>query len=263
MLQFLQQCTLLSNGQFELNHEKQRSILGFWSIEQTHQVLMSLQGLGLLTISQSHGGCWKGLVLVGVEKSINEAESSVKTPNTTETSNLDSSFEKRNLESIESVSASNVIEPERMTQAKTDSANEARMYNQNRGNPLGHLHQPKSTPIYSQNSLSSHALSKMDKSWEPSEQFHEMLRLHNIPVQFAKDQLPVFKQYYIDSGKTAMSWDSRFINWVQRAKASARTFEGQNEQTNRFNTDSGQNAKQRKEEVRQKLRDISDTSWAD
>jgi len=249
---FLQQSTLLSNGQFVLTETNRKTYLGFWSVEQTHRVFMSLQKNGLIDLHQSQGGKWIGL--------INLAHHAEPTNNQVINNQIDDKPISNEQESRASYQpSSHQVQESNLSQVEEGSVNEARLYNQNRANPLSHLQTSKSLPVYAQ---SGQSLSKMNLSWQPSEQFHEMLRLHNISVQFANEQLPVFKQYYIDSGKTAMSWDSRFINWVQRAKASARSLEGQYEQPQSY-SNTGHEAKHRKEEVRKKLRDINDTSWAD
>jgi len=272
LLQFLQQHTALTNGQFQMTQAHCQQFFSFWDNGQVHQVFINLQGLGLIELNQSQGGQWVGQVVTHFEPSLQKETSKVFNPTSQESiqTSIVQSASSIDVPQMQSPQESMPIDVPALTPTESvivdvpvdepvDRANEARLYNQNRGNPLGHLQQPKSTPIYSQ---SNNALSKMNQTWKPSEQFHEMLRLHNIPAAFAQEQLPVFKQYYIDSGKTAMSWDSRFINWVQRAKVSLRTQEGQYEQKSNYSAP-GLDAKQRKEEVRQKLRDINDTSWAD
>ena len=268
LIQFLQQSTALSKGQFSITQANCQQFFSFWNIEQIHQVFINLQGLGLIALNQSQGGNWAGQVVSDASAPTSKVTSKVFIPTPIVTPKkqapktaiqervhniVNESIVTKEVESTSPVTIN--VEPTE----QIDRANEARLYNQSRGNPLGHLQQPKATPVYAQ---SNNSLSKMNTIWKPSEQFHEMLRLHNIPASFAEEQLPVFKQYYIDSGKTAMSWDSRFINWVQRAKASARSQEGQYEQKQTY-ADPGHDAKQRKEEVRRKLRDINDTSWAD
>ena len=89
-----------------------------------------------------------------------------------------------------------------------------------------------------------------------------LLQFHNISADFAMAQLPAFRVYYIQSGKTAFSWDTRFMNWVQRAWADQLRVKGKHEQT-AADAKPQSDAKQRKEAVRQQLRDIHDTSWAE
>ena len=264
MIQFLQQNSALTKGQFTITQANCQQFFSFWSNEQTHQVFINLQRIGMIVLTQSQGGSWVGQVVSDAKPSADKITNKMfKSPPIVSVQKQTPKSAKQ--EGVQSLVSESVVAPINSLLSNAapveqiDRANEARLYNQSSGNPLGHLQQPKSTPIYAQ---SNNSLSKMNDIWKPSEQFHEMLRLHNIPASFAQEQLPVFKQYYIDSGKTAMSWDSRFINWVQRAKASARSQEGQYEQKQTY-ADPGRDAKQRKEEVRQKLRDITDTSWAD
>lgn len=69
-------------------------------------------------------------------------------------------------------------------------------------------------------------------SWQPDQETLNQLAQHNIPSQFALEQVPEFVRYWMDRGQTAHSWGSKFfkqvkINWEKyRAREHA-----QNSQT--------------------------------
>ncbi len=56
---------------------------------------------------------------------------------------------------------------------------------------------------------------KMTNEWMPNQNCFDVLKLAKIDENFAKDQLPEFKIYWIDSNQVITSWNSKFIQHVK------------------------------------------------
>ncbi|MDA9636601.1 DnaT-like ssDNA-binding domain-containing protein [SAR86 cluster bacterium] len=56
---------------------------------------------------------------------------------------------------------------------------------------------------------------KMAADWYPHANCFDVLKLARIEEEFAKNQLPEFKIYWIDSNQVMMSWNSKFIQHVK------------------------------------------------
>lgn len=51
-------------------------------------------------------------------------------------------------------------------------------------------------------------------SWQPDSETYDRLAQHNIPQQFAQQQIPEFVTFWRERGETAQSWGSKFMRHV-------------------------------------------------
>ena len=56
---------------------------------------------------------------------------------------------------------------------------------------------------------------KMPQDWVPNQNCLDVLKLARIDEKFAKDQIPEFKIYWLDSSQVMTSWNSKFIQHVK------------------------------------------------
>ena len=56
---------------------------------------------------------------------------------------------------------------------------------------------------------------KMTHDWMPNQNCLDVLKLARIDEKFAKDQIPEFKIYWLDSNQVMTSWNSKFIQHVK------------------------------------------------
>ena len=56
---------------------------------------------------------------------------------------------------------------------------------------------------------------KMPQDWVPNQNCLDVLKLARIDEKFAKDQIPEFKIYWLDSNQVMTSWNSKFIQHVK------------------------------------------------
>ena len=56
---------------------------------------------------------------------------------------------------------------------------------------------------------------KMTHDWVPNQNCLDVLKLARIDEKFAKDQIPEFKIYWLDSNQVMTSWNSKFIQHVK------------------------------------------------
>ena len=56
---------------------------------------------------------------------------------------------------------------------------------------------------------------KMTNDWMPNQNCLDVLKLARIDEKFAKDQIPEFKIYWLDSNQVMTSWNSKFIQHVK------------------------------------------------
>jgi len=221
--------------------------LSFLNIESLDSVFVRLQALGLIHLERNSNGIWQGYIK---QKTENNAR-----PNPVEAQKM----EPQPVQAQETLNVTSNVVSKKLNNAALENiqnkTNQTRQRNQNPSTQLNYLRgQSAKTPVT--------GLQPMHDQWEPSQHFNELLQFHNIDQRFALEQLSNFRVYYVQSGKTAFSWDTRFINWVQRAWADQVNKEGKYEKSKA--DQSGQwDAKQRKEAVRKQLRDIHDTSWAE
>ena len=55
----------------------------------------------------------------------------------------------------------------------------------------------------------------MTHDWMPNQNCFDVLKLARIDEKFARDQLPEFKIYWLDSNQVITSWNSKFIQHVK------------------------------------------------
>ncbi len=103
--------------------------------------------------------------------------------------------------------------------------------------------------------------SRMHVEWEPSEEFPKLLSFHDIPLQFALSELAKFRQYYSATERTEMSWDVRYLNWVQRAWHDSLNSKGRHDRQNATNGEPADATRTKRSKVRDALRNIEDTDW--
>ena len=56
---------------------------------------------------------------------------------------------------------------------------------------------------------------KMTHDWMPDQNCFDVLKLARIDEKFARNQLPEFKIYWLDSNQVMASWNSKFIQHVK------------------------------------------------
>ncbi|MCH8552665.1 MAG: hypothetical protein LAT62_12055 [Natronospirillum sp.] len=101
--------------------------------------------------------------------------------------------------------------------------------------------------------------SVMTLDWQPGEDCLTMIRNRGIEAEFALAQRESFVLYYRDSGQRHLSWDTKFFNWVSR-----RWQYHLNDNQNDFRaatSDRETGPRQRRQKVRERLRDIGDIDW--
>lgn len=103
--------------------------------------------------------------------------------------------------------------------------------------------------------------SKMHHDWEPSEEFPQLLSFHDIPIQFALSELAKFRQYYCATDRMEISWDVRFLNWVQRAWYDSLNTKGRHDRQQTNVSEPADSPRTKRSQVRDALRNIQDTDW--
>jgi len=103
--------------------------------------------------------------------------------------------------------------------------------------------------------------SKLTQDWEPSDSFPKLLAFHDIPLEFALSELAKFRQYYSATDRTEISWDVRFLNWVQRSWHDSLNSKGRHDRQKTTNGESAEPARDKRAQVRDALRNIRDTDW--
>ena len=101
----------------------------------------------------------------------------------------------------------------------------------------------------------------MSIDWEPSEDFPGLLSFHNIPLPFALSEMAKFRQYYLATDRIEISWDVRFLNWVQRAWHDSLNSKGRHERQQTNHGEPADSARGTRSKVRDALRNIQDTDW--
>lgn len=102
---------------------------------------------------------------------------------------------------------------------------------------------------------------KMHLDWEPSADFPKLLSFHDIPLQFALSELAKFRQYYTSSDRSEISWDVKFVNWVQRAWHDSLNTKGRHDRQQPKDGKSPDAPQNKRTRVRDALRNIRDTDW--
>lgn len=57
---------------------------------------------------------------------------------------------------------------------------------------------------------------RIPQNWQPSADVHEVLRLANIELTFARNLIPEFVIYWRDSNQVHSSWNTRFLQYVKQ-----------------------------------------------
>lgn len=136
-----------------------------------------------------------------------------------------------------------------------ESVNEARQRNQ-QDDDLSYLKQYDQPTAKTPNRRS-----RMHAQWEPSEEFPRLIAFHDIPYEFALSELAKFRQYYASKDRTEISWDVRFLNWVQRAWHDSLNSKGRNDRQQNSPSQPANSAREQRNQVRDALRNIRDTDW--
>ncbi|EAR08910.1 DnaT-like ssDNA-binding domain-containing protein [Reinekea blandensis] len=133
--------------------------------------------------------------------------------------------------------------------------NETRQLNQS-DDELAYLRQGKAqrTPVTARKTA-------MHSDWEPSEDFPRLLEFHDIPLQFALSELGKFRQYYLATDRKEISWDVRYLNWVQRAWHDSMNTKGRHDRQQATDGEPADSARGARSRVRDALRNIEDTDW--
>lgn len=93
--------------------------------------------------------------------------------------------------------------------------------------------------------------------WQPSRDLFEVLRLANIPSDFARQQVPEFLLFWRDNGQAHSSWNTKFLQHVKRQWARHRA-------RNEGNDHERQQASGGSVSTRHRslVDDLTDRSWA-
>jgi len=52
--------------------------------------------------------------------------------------------------------------------------------------------------------------------WQPSQDCIDIIQMADIDNNFVKESLPEFKLYWKEDGRSSVSWDSKFINFIKK-----------------------------------------------
>ena len=234
LLQLIQEMALLQGRETVVFSEAQRQqCLPFWSRNQFGTVLQRLSAQGVIQVSGQEPWHIQGAQRIGTATQGSQSQAMPAT-------------------------AAPVTAP---PPAPTDAvpvysvANEARLRNQS-DEDLAYL---KPQPAARANHRARR--SKMHRDWEPSEEFPQLLSFHDIPIQFALSELAKFRQYYGATDRTEISWDVRFLNWVQRAWYDSLNTKGRHDRQQTSTSEPTDTARTKRTQVRDALRNIQDTDW--
>jgi len=100
---------------------------------------------------------------------------------------------------------------------------------------------------------------RMDKSWQPSNEVFEILDMAKISRDFARQRLPEFVLYWCDSNDMHTSWNSKFLQHVKHQWRWEQRHGGANGEQ-QSGSRSGSTGRTRDRSLAE---DLSDTSWAD
>jgi len=108
---------------------------------------------------------------------------------------------------------------------------------------------------------------RLPENWQPSKDVYDVLRLANINLDFARQQLPEFSLYWRESNQLHSSWNTKFLQHVKYHWAKQHALNNQalvNTASPQVNTHAGQqfanpSARTRDSSLTQQL---SDRSWA-
>lgn len=248
LLQLLQEAQAFSGGESVVFTEQQReNLTPFWSLKQFTLVLERLSLLGLIK-SEGHQPWVIKLENLDITQ---PPEPTVPTP----------VVHQQPIKQPAQPKPKPGPQIETQPQAQHSSLpiysmNDARRRNQ-ADEDLAYLKQFKP-----QASSVANRKSRMTNDWEPSEDFPQLLSFHDIPLQFALSELAKFRQYYSATDRTEISWDVRYLNWVQRSWHDSLNSKGRHDRQNTAAAGKpADSAREQRNQVRDALRNIRDTDW--
>jgi hypothetical protein len=237
LLQLLHEAKAFQGGDTVLfNDEQRQSFVPFWSLKQFTLVLKRLQSLGL--IKTEGEGPWHIQLEV-----IDTTEPVANAP------------QLQQPDSAVSVTPLAHQPVPVYTMNEADVINEARRRNQY-DDDLSYL-----KPYERTSNTPPVRKTKMHNEWEPSSDFPQLLSFHEIPLQFALSELSKFRQYYSAKDRAEFSWDVKFLNWVQRSWHDSLNTKGRNDRQQATVGKPSDPAREKRNQVRDALRNIRDTDW--
>jgi len=103
----------------------------------------------------------------------------------------------------------------------------------------------------------------LSSNWQPSESLFEVLRLANIPRDFAQQQIAEFVLYWQENGQISSSWNTKFLQQVKRQWARHSHWQQDNSHDQSKGHERQQNAARSISTRNRSLEeDLSDRSWA-
>ncbi|TXR54311.1 DnaT-like ssDNA-binding domain-containing protein [Reinekea thalattae] len=264
LLQLLQDASAYQSSNPVLFSDQQRSqFLPFWSERQFELVLQRLSSLSLIQVTGRQP--WH-IRLEAIDFSSNQ-------PTTTSPQHLandsglnsQSRSDNQHRSNEQHRQAAAFDKTEQITPAdhqplpvyvsNNDAINEARRRNQLEDD-LSYLKSYEQPAAKTPNRRS-----RMHSQWEPSADFPQLIAFHDIPFEFALSELAKFRQYYASKDRTEISWDVRFLNWVQRAWHDSLNSKGRNDRHQNSPSQPENSAREQRNQVRDALRNIRDTDW--
>ena len=61
----------------------------------------------------------------------------------------------------------------------------------------------------------------MRPDWLPTEDLYEVLKLANIPREFAEQEIPAFVLYWRETGRAENSWNTKFLQYIKKRWSSS------------------------------------------
>jgi hypothetical protein len=242
LVQVLQEMELMQSSKTVSFSEHQRQTLfPFWSLTQFGSVLSRLQALGIVQ--------YQGQQPWQIRCELPDLNTSTETISAPQTKQSAPAENKPNNQTVQMPKPQSEPVP-------VYSMNEARQRNQY-DDDLAYLKQPTAAKQKTRGGRKT----TMHTSWEPSEDFPQLLSFHDIPLQFALSELAKFRQYYAATDRTEISWDVRFLNWVQRSWHDSLNGKGRNDKQQATNGEPADSARTKRTQVRDALRNIQDTDW--
>lgn len=93
--------------------------------------------------------------------------------------------------------------------------------------------------------------------WQPSEDLYEVLRLANIPRDFAEREIPPFVLFWRETGRAHNSWNTKFLQHVKRQWAYNRSQPAETQHGNQQATHQSISTR-----ATSLVDDLTDRSWA-
>jgi len=241
LLQLLLEMQQLQGAQEISFTEQQRTeLLPFWSFNQFGNILKRLQAQGVIQVRGA-----KPWTIICDLPDMADQPKPITEPASTPTSPVE----------IEAIPTAPVQTMATETVPVYSMMNEARQRNQY-DDDLAYL-----KPSGQAKPAGRARKSRMHQEWEPTEDFPQLLAFHDIPLEFALSELAKFRQYYTATDRTEISWDVRYLNWVQRSWHDSLNAKGRNDRQKATNGEPADSAREKRSQVRDALRNIRDTDW--